>query len=194
MTIDEYEKVLVDEETINRINKAYEHEMKTIYNKLVRDRIPELIEKSGRIANYRVLTKDEYKQALKDKLVEEVNEFLAAQTKDEMREEVADIKEVITAISKTFNLKGRGTNSIKYTKSIEKGVFDKRYFLESVEELPRVKMRIRCKKCGDVIESKYRHDMVWCSCGAVAIDGGNDYVKISGLIEDFEQVIEQVEE
>lgn len=37
--------------------------------------------------------------------------------------------------------------------------------------------RIRCKKCGDIIESKTRHDFVWCECGACAVDGGHDYLK-----------------
>ena len=46
-------------------------------------------------------------------------------------------------------------------------------------------MKIKCKKCGDIIESKSRHDMVWCKCGKVAIDGGNEYVKISGFLEDI---------
>lgn len=37
--------------------------------------------------------------------------------------------------------------------------------------------KIRCKHCGDVIESKYRHDFVVCSCGTVAVDGGKDYLR-----------------
>lgn len=40
--------------------------------------------------------------------------------------------------------------------------------------------KIRCRKCRDVIQSKHRHDMVWCKCGAIAVDGGSDYTKISG--------------
>jgi hypothetical protein len=35
----------------------------------------------------------------------------------------------------------------------------------------------RCKKCGDVIESKHRHDFVSCKCGAIAVDGGTDYIR-----------------
>lgn len=46
--------------------------------------------------------------------------------------------------------------------------------------------KIICKKCGDVIESKSRHDMVWCRCGSVAIDGGEDYCKITGNPDDWE--------
>ena len=39
------------------------------------------------------------------------------------------------------------------------------------------KNAIRCKLCGDVIESTYRHDYVECSCGACAVDGGYDYLR-----------------
>lgn len=39
--------------------------------------------------------------------------------------------------------------------------------------------RIRCNLCGNVIESEYRHDMRWCECGAVAVDGGHSYLKRS---------------
>ena len=38
---------------------------------------------------------------------------------------------------------------------------------------------IKCPKCGDTIYSRSRHDMHWCSCQNVAIDGGSDYVKLS---------------
>lgn len=39
---------------------------------------------------------------------------------------------------------------------------------------------IQCKLCGDVIQSKYRHDFVTCSCGACSVDGGLDYARRSG--------------
>lgn len=46
---------------------------------------------------------------------------------------------------------------------------------------------IKCKKCGDIIYSRARHDMRWCTCGACAIDGGQyDYIKITGDKEDWE--------
>lgn len=41
--------------------------------------------------------------------------------------------------------------------------------------------KIKCKKCGDIIESTYRWDFKWCKCGAVAVDGGKDYLKRSGI-------------
>ena len=37
-----------------------------------------------------------------------------------------------------------------------------------------VRNRIKCLKCGDIIESTYRHDFVMCSCGACFVDGGHD--------------------
>lgn len=48
--------------------------------------------------------------------------------------------------------------------------------------------RIRCKKCGDVIESTYRHDFKDCKCGAVAVDGGTDYLRRCGKCEDWEDM------
>ena len=54
--------------------------------------------------------------------------------------------------------------------------------------------RIRCNICGDVIESMNRHDYVECSCGAVAVDGGHDYLRRTGNLEDFEDISECREE
>jgi len=39
--------------------------------------------------------------------------------------------------------------------------------------------KIRCKKCDDIIESKYRHDFKSCKCGKISIDGGSSYLKCS---------------
>ena len=50
--------------------------------------------------------------------------------------------------------------------------------------------RIRCLKCGDVIESKTVHDFVQCSCGACAVDGGTDYLRRCGELEDWEDLSE----
>ena len=43
----------------------------------------------------------------------------------------------------------------------------------------------KCRKCGDEIESKHRHDFVRCKCGAIFTDGGKDYMRRGGDIEDF---------
>ena len=40
-----------------------------------------------------------------------------------------------------------------------------------------IRNAIQCKKCGDIIESHYRHDYVQCKCGSCAVDGGCDYLR-----------------
>lgn len=57
-----------------------------------------------------------------------------------------------------------------------------------------IKNMARCKKCGDVIESKYRHDFVTCSCGEVSVDGGRDYLRRCFKEDDsYEDLSEQKE-
>lgn len=53
-----------------------------------------------------------------------------------------------------------------------------------------IRNRIRCKHCGDVIESKSVHDYVACSCGECAVDGGLEYLRRTGGFEDFEELSE----
>ena len=48
--------------------------------------------------------------------------------------------------------------------------------------------KIRCKKCGDIIESKSVHDFKFCKCEAVAVDGGHDYLRRVGAVEDWEDL------
>lgn len=46
--------------------------------------------------------------------------------------------------------------------------------------------KLKCIKCNDIIESKFRHDYVKCSCGAIFVDGGDDYLKYGG---DFNSIL-----
>ena len=48
--------------------------------------------------------------------------------------------------------------------------------------------KIKCKKCGDIIESTYRHDFKFCKCESVAVDGGKDYLRRLGKDEDYEEL------
>lgn len=50
--------------------------------------------------------------------------------------------------------------------------------------------KIRCKKCGEIIESEHRHDFKFCSCGACAVDGGHDYLRRTGNRENWEELAE----
>lgn len=50
--------------------------------------------------------------------------------------------------------------------------------------------KIRCKKCGDIIESKSVHDFKFCKCESVAVDGGHNYLRRLGEPEDWEDLSE----
>lgn len=56
-------------------------------------------------------------------------------------------------------------------------------------------MAIKCLECNTIIESKHRHDMVWCKCGGLFIDGGEDYVRVGGRnIYNYEYIEENTNE
>ena len=61
-----------------------------------------------------------------------------------------------------------------------------------------IRNRIRCKKCGDIIESTSVHDFKQCSCGAVYVDGGHNYLRrgFKNSDDDFEElsVVEETEQ
>ena len=54
--------------------------------------------------------------------------------------------------------------------------------------------KIRCKKCGDIIESEYTHDFKMCRCGAVGVDGGHAYLRRQGNPDAWEELSETTEE
>ena len=57
-----------------------------------------------------------------------------------------------------------------------------------------IRNRAKCLKCGDIIESKYRHDFVRCKCDAIFVDGGHDYLRRGGKsLDDIEELSEEEE-
>ena len=50
--------------------------------------------------------------------------------------------------------------------------------------------KIKCKKCGEIIESVHRPDFKFCSCRSVAVDGGKDYLRRLGERENWEELAE----
>ena len=101
----------------------------TIHNKLVRDRIPEIIEEDGRVPVTRVLDPDEYKRCLEEKLDEEVGEF--NESKDV--EELADILEVVFSLSVAQGTSESNLLDIYRKKRSERGGFEDRIFLIETE-------------------------------------------------------------
>lgn len=60
---------------------------------------------------------------------------------------------------------------------------------------PKIKRNIiRCKKCDDIIESKYGHDFKYCKCGSVFVDGGTDYVRTGWPGGNYDDWIEKLTE
>jgi len=51
-----------------------------------------------------------------------------------------------------------------------------------------VENKAQCRQCDDVIQSMYRWDYVTCGCGAIAVDGGLDYLKRTGEMEDIKEL------
>jgi predicted house-cleaning noncanonical NTP pyrophosphatase (MazG superfamily) len=99
------------------------------YNKLVRDRIPEIIERNGDKAITHVADDGEYQNKLREKLKEEVNEFV----KDGNEKELVDILEVVYAIGELKNISKDKFESLRKTKAEERGGFKKRIILDETK-------------------------------------------------------------
>ncbi len=96
------------------------------YNKLVRDEIPEVIKKKGGTPVTHIADEAEYWAKLKEKLLEEMEEF----SKDESAEEFADLLEVIAAIADYKEFDPDEVAKIRAKKAEERGVFKKRIILD----------------------------------------------------------------
>jgi len=107
--------------------------MRVTYNKLVRDRIPELIEANGHHAVTRILDGQDYRAALLAKLIEEAREAQGAPT-DELPSELADVWEVLQALLSTVPMTWQGFQALAASKRGERGGFSEGIFLEYTEQ------------------------------------------------------------
>lgn len=100
------------------------------YHKLVRDRIPEIIEASGKTCKVEILSDEEYLRMVDAKLDEELAEY----HKDQNIEELADLMEVIyaAAIARGYTLEQ--LEAIRLEKAIQRGSFEKKILLLEVFE------------------------------------------------------------
>lgn len=106
--------------------------MRKEYNKLVRDRIPEIIQQNGLEYQAVTLTKAEYCQALKQKLIEEAQE--AAEANEELITELADLYEVIDALLETYGINRELVLAEQQRRRSERGGFEKRIKLVWTEK------------------------------------------------------------
>ena len=107
--------------------------MERIYNKLVRDNIPEIIQSKGEKPVISILDDERYKEELEKKLYEEYKEVIEASGDDRV-EELADMLEVMKALAKLENKTLEEVIEIANSKSEKRGSFDKKIFLEKVLE------------------------------------------------------------
>lgn len=100
------------------------------YNKLVRDRIPEIIERSGKICSFITLSPESYLQMLDAKLDEELAEYHQEQN----LEELADLLEVLYAAAQARGYSLEQLEEARREKAARRGSFEKKIFLQEVTE------------------------------------------------------------
>tara|TARA_B100000953_G_C17831818_1_gene362060 strand:+ start:287 stop:601 length:315 start_codon:yes stop_codon:yes gene_type:complete len=102
-----------------------------IYNKLVRDNIPNILQEEGKgYVGRTAENKEEFFSKLKEKLQEEVKEFL----EKPCAEEIADIQEVLDALAYSVGSDAAEVANIKEEKAANRGRFYTGYILERVED------------------------------------------------------------
>ena len=105
--------------------------MRTIvYHKLVRDRIPEIIENSGKTCSTSILSESEYIKMLDEKLNEELLEYQESKS----MEELADLLEVVRAVAAARGSSIEEVERIRLDKAAKRGGFEKRILLLEVQE------------------------------------------------------------
>ena len=106
--------------------------MEQIYNKLVRDKIPEIIKKNGEEPIVRELTDEEYWDSLLKKVIEELDEVRTAPDEEERKKELADMLELIIAMAKYNGFTLEDIIKTADKKRAKNGGFEERFFLEEV--------------------------------------------------------------
>lgn len=109
--------------------------MKKAYYKLVRDRIPEILNNLGKTAVYREMEDEEYGRTLLYKLKEETDEVLRSSSEPEnVMKEIGDVYEVLESIAEYYGLSEEAIKKVKEIKRTERGGFKKKIFLETADE------------------------------------------------------------
>lgn len=104
------------------------------YNKLIRDRILEIIKTAGEMPYSRVLNKKEYLKEIKKKILEEAKELTLAKSKKGVVNEIVDIQELIDVLISEFGLTKSQIQKAQKIKNKKRGGFKKRLFLIKTEK------------------------------------------------------------
>ena len=103
------------------------------YNKLVRDRIPEIIQNDNKTCVVEILNDHDFLVELKRKLIEESNELSGTQNREEMINELADLHEVMNALKAIYAISNEEIERRQLKKAETNGRFEKQLFLVSVD-------------------------------------------------------------
>ena len=103
-----------------------------MYEKLVRDNIPDIIRKNGEEPIIKILNEEEYKKELEKKLIEECNEVINAKGNDRI-EELADLLEVMYSLVELENKTMDDVEQERITKKEKRGGFLKKIYLKGVK-------------------------------------------------------------
>jgi predicted house-cleaning noncanonical NTP pyrophosphatase (MazG superfamily) len=106
----------------------------SVHNKLVRDRIPEIIESTGKRFTARILENEEYIKELKNKSQEELDEYLSAENNQDAIEELADLLEIIYALAECHGATFEEVETVRQKKAEKRGGFKEKIFLIDVED------------------------------------------------------------
>jgi predicted house-cleaning noncanonical NTP pyrophosphatase (MazG superfamily) len=104
------------------------------YNKLVRDKIPQIIESKGKEFSTKILKHEDYIKYLKEKAYEELDEYCAAATDGEAVEELADLLEVIRALVEQHESTFEEVEAVRKDKAVERGGFHGKVLLIEVKD------------------------------------------------------------
>jgi predicted house-cleaning noncanonical NTP pyrophosphatase (MazG superfamily) len=104
------------------------------YNKLIRDKIPQIIDTEGKSYTLRTLSNEEYVVELKTKLGEELKEYLSTDDDTNAVEELADLLELVQTLATVHGASPQELEEVRRKKADKRGGFQEKLFLVEVQD------------------------------------------------------------
>lgn len=134
-------------------------------DKLIRDRLPDMMRAKGILVYERIMEENEFMDKLKDKLLEEALEVKRSDNQEELKEELADILEVIHALSQASGIPMPQIEELREEKRKTKGGFDKKIynpFVDIDENNPAISDYLSKSEKYPLVESSHQSDCLFC--------------------------------
>ena len=128
-----------------------------LYHKLVRDRIPEIIEADGKTCICETLSHEDYLRLLDEKLNEELAEYQASKS----LEELADLLEVMQAVVKARGWTEEELEQVRADKVAKRGGFEKKILLKEVLTITVWTLWQEIRMMANTMKSKSRPSVIW---------------------------------